>query len=444
MSLIRRFTSIALSAGLLASVTATGALAAPAAGQSPQHYGVQCQNGACTLQAEIAPMAPLTRLAAGAAVAALNNNEDILPAGASVALTDDLSLTLPVGKVTLPEADLALTLGEDGKIEQLHGTAQAPFPSFGLLNDARVVTPAFAEVGLDSGANLAHLDAPLKDDRQYLFFHLGAGLDVEATSQRGPLQFSFPAGQRTTLIIDTQEPLVYLAGNVTVSDPGQIALVGPLLDIAQRSEFIPDALPLRQRSQVAVTGQYSPAEGESFVELGAAHGVDAGAAGQWLGIDGQPLAVNGWIRISGDGMLLNGVASASLAPDKVFDGELGLEAWIPFGNDLDGAYAQINGSATVPLAHLSSDATVRVSLPLDVQAQAHLVTPRSERSIVWHPAAAGAKEPTALKRAAGSVSDWIGSALDTASQGVSSGGQWISRSASSGYAAVTGWLPARE
>ncbi|MCB0200801.1 MAG: hypothetical protein KDI03_12095, partial [Anaerolineae bacterium] len=97
MSLIRRFTSIAISAGLLASVTATGALAAPAAGQSPQHYGVQCQNGACTLQAEIAPMAPLTRLAAGAAVAALNNNEDILPAGASVALTDDLSLTLPVG-----------------------------------------------------------------------------------------------------------------------------------------------------------------------------------------------------------------------------------------------------------------------------------------------------------------------------------------------------------
>lgn len=42
-----------------------------------------------------------------------------------------------MGKVTLPEADLALTLGEDGKIEQLHGTAQAPFPSFGLLGDAR-------------------------------------------------------------------------------------------------------------------------------------------------------------------------------------------------------------------------------------------------------------------------------------------------------------------
>ncbi|MEZ4769143.1 MAG: hypothetical protein R2844_12055 [Caldilineales bacterium] len=442
MSLIHRFTSIALSAGLLASVTATGALAAPAAGQPPQRYEVQCQNGRCALQAEVAPMAPLARLAAGAAVAALNNNEGILPAGASLALDDDLTLTLPIGKVTLPKADLAVTLGADGRIEQLHGTAQVPFPSFGLLEDARIVTPALAEVGLDSGANLAHLNAPLKDDRQYLFFHLSAGLDVEATSQRGPMRFSLPAGQRATLIIDTQEPLVYLAGNVSVSDPGQIALVGPLLDIAQRSEFIPDALPLRQRTQVAVTGQYSPAEGESFVELGAAHGVDAGAAGRWLGIDSQPLAVNGWIRISGDGMLLNGVASASFAPDKVFDGELGLEAWIPFGNELDGAYAQINGSAAVPLADLSTDATVRVSLPLDVQAQAHLVTPGSERSVVWHPDPAGDKEPTALKRAAGSVSDWIGNALDAAGQGVSSGGQWIARGASSGYAAVTGWLPA--
>lgn len=117
-----------------------------------------------------------------------------------------------------------------------------------------VVTPALCRGRAGQRRKPDAPGPPLKDDRQYLFFHLGAGLDVEATSQRGPLQFSFPAGQRTTLIIDTQEPLVYLAGNVTVSDPGQIALVGPLLDIAQRSEFIPDALPLRQRSAVCGHG----------------------------------------------------------------------------------------------------------------------------------------------------------------------------------------------
>ena len=444
MSLIRRVTSIALAAGLLAGVTATGVLAAPVADQSApiasKGYGVDCQNGLCTLQAEIAPMSPLVRLAAGAAVAALNGNEDILPAGASVALDDDLTLTLPMGKVKLPQANLDLTLGEDGQIQRLHGTAQVPFPSFGLLDEARVVTPALAEVGLDSGASLAHLHAPLKEDRQYLFFNFGTGLAVDAASQRGSMRLSIPAGQRATLVIDTEEPLVYLAGNVTVNDPGQVALVGPLLDIAQRSALIPDSLPVRQRTQVAVNGQFSPAEGESFVEVGAAYGV--GATAQWLGVDAQPLTINGWARISGDGMLLSGVIGLNLAPHTVLGSELGLEAWLPFSNELDGAYAQINGSVDVPLASVSADATARVSLPFDVQAQAHLVTSGAEKEIAWHPGSGEQQEPTALKRAANSVSGWVGDALDKAGEGVSTGGRWISDGASSGYAWVTGLLPA--
>ena len=254
------------------------------------------------------------------------------------------------------------------------------------------------------------------------------------------MRLSIPAGQRATLVIDTEEPLVYLAGNVTVNDPGQVALVGPLLDIAQRSALIPDALPVRQRTQVAVTGQFSPADGESFVELGGGYGVDAGA--KWLGSDAQPLAINGWVRISGDGMLLNGVAGLSLAPDTVFSSELGLEAWLPFSNELDGAYAQINGSVDVPLASVSADATARVTLPFDVQAQARLVTTGAEKEIAWHPGSGVQQQPTALKRVASSVSGWVGGALDAAGQGVSTGGRWISDGASSGYALVTGWLPA--
>lgn len=447
-SLIHKLATTALAASLLASLTISSALAAPLAGQSSpdasRGYSLQCQDGHCSLSAALpADISPLARLAAGAAVTALNANGSVLPAGATVAIDDDLTLTLPVGEILLPKANLSVTLDDSNHVERLHGTAQVPFPTFGLLGDARIVTPATAGVGLDSGASLAHLNAPLKADRQYLFFHVNTGLDVEASSQRGPMAFSIPAGQRATLIIDTQEPLVYLAGNVSVNDPGQIALVGPLLDIAQSSELIPDALPLRQRTQVAVTGQYSPVDSESFVELGGAHGVDAGAAGQWLGIDAQPLAVNGWIRLNGDGMLLNGVVSASLAPDTVFDGELALEAWIPFSSELDGAYVQISGLAAVPVADLSADAMVKVTLPLDMQAQASLSTPIGEKSVAWQPGAAGANEPTALKRTAASVSDWIGGALDTAGQGVSSGGRWISRGASSGYAVVTGWLPAR-
>ena len=446
MSSIHKLTTTALAAVMLSSLTATSVFAAPLAGQSsptsPRGYNLQCEDGQCSLSADLAAASPLARLAAGVAVNALNTSEGALPAGATVAIDDDLTLSLPMGEITLPKADLALTLDDNNHVQRLHGTAQVPFPSFGMLDDARIVTPATAEVGLDSGASLAHLNAPLKDDRQYLFFTIGAGLDVEASSPRGPMRLSIPSGQRATLIIDTQEPLVYLTGNVTVSDPGQLALVGPLLDVAQRSALIPDSLPLRERTQVAVTGQFSPADGETFVELGGARSVDVGASGQWLGIDAQPLAVTGWVRISGDGMLLNGVVGASLAPDTVFDGELGLEAWIPFGSDLDGAYAQLSGSAAVPLANLSADATARVTLPLDVQAQARVVTGDSERTVAWHPGSGERNGDTALTRATDSLSGWIGNALQTAGQGVSSGGRWFSRNASSGYAIVAGWLPA--
>lgn len=445
MSLFHKLVSGALATGMLLSVTATGVLAAPAADQSAptasDGYSLQCQDGQCTLHAPTASMSPLARLAAGVAAAALDRGENPLPAGASLTLADDLTLTLPVGQIALPRADLALTLGENGRIQQLHGVAQVPFPSFGLLEDARIVTPVVAEVGLDSGANLAHLNAPLQADRDYLFFAIDDGMEVDAASQRGPLHLSLPAGQRATLVIDTQEPLVYLAGNLTLSDAGQIALAGPLLDAAQSSALIPDSLPLRQRTQVAVTGQYSPDEGASFVELGGGYAVDGGAAARWLGIDAQPLTVNGWARISDQGMLLNGVAAASLAPDTLFRGELGLEAWLPFGQQLDGAYAQVNGAVGLPVADFTTDVMARVSLPLTVQASAQSGA-GEVREIVWRPDGGQRSQPTALKRAADSLAGWIDGALDATGQGIASGGRWVSDNAQAGYARVVQWLPA--
>lgn len=447
MIIRHKFATTLLAAGMLASVTVTSAFAAPLAGQSSptnKGYTLQCQEGQCTLETDLSAASPLTLLAARTAVNALNGGEGVLPSGATVDIDDDLTLTLPVGKIILPKADLTLILDDENHIQRLHGVAQVPFPSFGLLDDARIVTPVMAEVGLDTGASLAHLHAPLKEERQYLFFNLASGLDLRANSQRGPLSLSVPSGQRATLVIDTEEPLVYLAGNVTVSDPGQVMLVGPLLDVAQRTELIPDSLPVIDRTQIAVAGQFSSVAGGSYVELAGSHGVDvdAGATGRWLGINASPLTARGWVRISGDGMLLNGVVGASLAPDTVFDGELALEAWIPFASELDGAYAQISGSAAVPLASLSADAMARVSLPLDVQAQARLVTGDSTHTVALYPRSGEREGPTALQHAAGSVSGWVGSALKTAGQGVSSGGRWISQNASSGYAAITGLLSA--
>ena len=77
--------------------------------------------------------------------------------------------------------------------------AEVPFPSFGVLNDVAVTTPAQAEVGLDIGKNLSYLNAPLEAERRYLFFTIGSGFDVAAKTDTATKQFeiSVPAGQCT-------------------------------------------------------------------------------------------------------------------------------------------------------------------------------------------------------------------------------------------------------
>ncbi len=97
-----------------------------------------------------------------------------------------------------------------------------------------MVQPALAEVGLDTGSHLSHLAAPLDPERQYLFFNITSGMDVAGTvaATGDTLSLSAPAGQALTLVIDTEEPLVYLAGNVTVNTSAELLLAGPLQDLA--------------------------------------------------------------------------------------------------------------------------------------------------------------------------------------------------------------------
>ena len=143
------------------------------------------------------------------------------------------------------------------------------------------------------------------------------------------LSLSAPAGQALTLVIDTEEPLVYLAGNVTVNTSAELLLAGPLQDLAQQSELIPDGLPLRQRTQVTVKA-LAGKNAEEHLELGGAWSVGAGALGRWLGVEATPLAVEGLLTLSAEGMLLDGVVRSSIAPDTVLDSSVQLTAFVPF------------------------------------------------------------------------------------------------------------------
>lgn len=359
-----RFTQKLLPAILTATLLVGATGSAAWADTTPlQPATVRCADGACTIQTPAASLSPLARLGATLSWSALQSKPGVLPTGADLRIDDDLTLTLPLGELTLPQAQLDVEMGDNNRISRLHGTVQAPFPTLGVLSDVRMVQPALAEVGLDTGANLSHLAAPLDPARQYLFFNITSGMDVAgmvaATGES--LGLSAPAGQALTLVIDTEEPLVYLAGNVTVNTSAAMLLAGPLQELAQQSELIPDELPLRQRTQVTVSA-LAGKNAEEQLELGGAWSVGAGALGRWLGVEATPLAVEGLLTFSADGMLLDGVVSSHIAPDTVLDSSVQLTAFIPFKDGVEEAFVETQAAVAIPLAQVDVDGSARLDL----------------------------------------------------------------------------------
>lgn len=359
MSFIHKLIPSLLSATLSFGVTGGGALAATP--PTPRTATVRCTDGACTVEAPLDGVSPLVRAGAALGLSALQSKAGPLPVGVRLTIDDDLVLTLPVGEITLPQAQLDVEMGADNRIARLRGRVETPFPTLGVLSDVRMVQPAIAEVGLDTGQNLSHLHAALVPDRQYLFFDIASGLDMASrvAGTGESLSLSAPAGQALTLIVDTQEPLVYLAGNVTVNHSGEMLLAGPLQELAQRSELIPDALPTRQRTQVTVEG-LAGKHVDEYLKLGGAWSVDAGALGQWLGGAGEPLAVEGLLTLSAEGMWVDGVVRASIAPDTLLDSGVHLTAFAPFQGDRADAFVEVKADVAIPLANVAAAASARL------------------------------------------------------------------------------------
>ncbi len=138
----------------------------------------------------------------------------------SLQASGSLLLLTPLGDMVLQEAELVFEYGSSplAGIERLRGTAQVPFPDMGILADAEIGTPVIADVGLDYGSNLADLEAPLVDDRQYLFFKFSAGFEASV----GPIGFKAPGGQSVTFVLDPQDPFFFLTGSL----PGLSEIAG--------------------------------------------------------------------------------------------------------------------------------------------------------------------------------------------------------------------------
>ncbi|HSN73991.1 MAG TPA: hypothetical protein VL334_02730, partial [Anaerolineae bacterium] len=317
---------------------------------------------------------------------------------------------------------LDVELGDDNQIARLHGVVETPFPTLGVLSDMRMVQPALAEIGLDTGENLSRLGAPLNPDRQYLFFNISSGMDVagKVAATGDTLSLSAPAGQALTLVIDTEEPLVYLAGNVNVNTSGELLLAGPLQELAQQSELLPDGLPLRQRTQVTVSG-LAGKNADEYLNLDGSWSVGAGALGRWLGVEAMPLAVEGLLTLSADGLLLNGVVRSSIAPDTVLDSSAQLTAFIPFKDGVADAFVETQAAVAIPLAQVDIDGSARLDLATasDAATRFAAATANALPKIDTRPAAA------ALQGALATVRQRAASGAQTAQELASRSGAWL-------------------
>ena len=300
---------------------------------------------------------------------------------ASFAVSKDVTLALPWGDLKLTNVALQVAMGADGAVERLRGTADMPFPSFGVLDDARVVTPARADVGLELGKNLNGLNLALEPDRQYLFLNVDTAFDMAARTPGKASEFSFSLepGQHLAWVFDTVEPVAYLDGQITLSLDDQIALLGGVLEHTAIGPYVPDSLPLRERTQFAVAGKFSKNLAESYIKLTGAYVMDGGLLPARLGIEAKPVQVKGSLTVSRDGVLADGVVASSIEPERVLDGGADFQAFIPFREGAGGAFASVKGKVVVPVAKLSADAGVQIG-QAGYELRGRLATPFTPRN----------------------------------------------------------------
>jgi hypothetical protein len=352
MASLRKVVLALLIVTALSAAVVTPAAAAP---PEPAPPALACEAGMCQLAGQAAGLIGLVRGGANLALAQLPFQ--MAADGSAQATLDvqkDLTLALPVGKLTLTNARLQVEVGKDGTIQRLNGAADMPFPTFGLLDDVRVVTPARASVGLDLGKNLPALGLALNPDRAYLFISADTAMRVAGRPAGSADAFSlaFVPGQRLNLVIDTVEPVAYLDGHVTLSGIDQILLLGGVLEKTPVAAYVPDTLPLRERTQFGLSGKFSKDVGASRLTLSGAYLLDGGMLPAGLGIEAQPLSVQGELTLSRDGVLAKGVAHSAIEPDRVFEGGARVEVFVPFTSVAGPGYASVDGSVKAPAAKL--------------------------------------------------------------------------------------------
>lgn len=318
-----------------------------------QSYGLSCSDGVCRAELDLGLGADL--LPQGAWLSVMQNALRLLPGDLGVELADDVTISLPTGELSLADANLVLTLDEAGKISTLRGSAAAPVPTFGLMGDWQVVTPARVDVGFDRGDALTNLNAPLQAERRYFFMDAEAGLHLLSSS----MALTAQPGHRATLIVDFAQPLVYVDGHVTLHTEGQMAFIREALGPLGDSAWMPTDLPLNQSVLVHLQGQLGK-DVEPKLTVAGEYRVDGGLVGKWMQIDATPLLAQGKAVIGREGLMIEGNARSVLKPETWFDSGAQAQLFVPFDAP-ESASLTVGADVASPALGVEHEATATVA-----------------------------------------------------------------------------------
>jgi hypothetical protein len=299
---------------------------------------------------------------------ALATSEVMVPPSQTV---KSLNLKLPIGDVQLFDATLQVRAGaKAGALpEGFRGSARVKLPEVGPLASLQMSDLVRAEVGLDTGAALAYLGAPLDAERRYLFLDFGGGLNVTRaiTDDAGLPQnvgLAIPPGQRAVVVIDPETPLVFVLGNINVAYTGDLAVIGNLLAASGLNVSLLNSVQIPGLSSVVISGTLAPGTDRSAIGVQARTGVDAGAIGAALGVQAAPLVFRGGARLDASGLTVTGVTQSKVAPEVGWDGNAVVNLRVPF--DGQQAFVDLTGALSAPLAQLQTEGASRVTVDSQV------------------------------------------------------------------------------
>lgn len=193
-----------------------------------------CATAAPTAQGSQGSLSYFSSSAAGGAPFRIfAASADVEETSNGVAISGNVSISAGNGlpEITLADAEIEIGFDANGYIETFIGSAHASLPSSGglTMDNLGEVTLGLAwGAQLNNPSSAHYVDAPMHDDRQYVVFHLAAGV----SGSYGPLSFQVPGGTGTLLVIDPRDPSVYFRGELSnVPGLGSLGEVGVGLSV---------------------------------------------------------------------------------------------------------------------------------------------------------------------------------------------------------------------